>query len=98
MGRYSVYRCPKCGGDKTYKAPRLGVNSQGQQEMIDTAICKECGEVSTRHFIDDSEDYFPSFWKKYRINIIWYGLIALGLIYISYKNGQEPSFKPDFSD
>ena len=77
MGTYSFYRCPKCGGDKTYKAPRLGVNSQGQQEMIDTAICKECGEVSKRHFVDDGEEgKFDSFWKKYRIQWIWYGFIA----------------------
>ena len=85
MGNYSFYRCPKCNGDETYTAPRLSVNSQGQQEMKDTKICKACGEISK--FYSFSDDADESFWKKYRINIIWYGLIALGLIYISYKNG-----------
>jgi hypothetical protein len=94
MGKNSFYRCPKCDGSETYTAPRLAVNSQGQQEMKDTKICKACGEVSKFHYVSD--DAGKSFWQKYRINFIWYGLIALGLLYIDYKNGQQtkPTFLP----
>lgn len=80
------YKCPKCGGLETYRAPRLGIDSRGEQAMVDTVLCKACGEVSKLCGMSDSEyeDSQKSFWQKYRINIIWWGFLVLA--YLIYTN------------
>ena len=86
------YKCPKCGGSETYRAPRLGINSRGEQAMVDTKLCKACGEVSELFGMSDSEyeDSQKSFWQKYWWYPLWYGfLIFVGFQIYNWAQGLQ---------
>ena len=50
------YQCPKCGGGDYYFAKRQLLKGKGvfiRAKMVDTPLCKDCGEVANRIYSDE---------------------------------------------
>lgn len=74
------YQCPKCGGGEYYFAKRQLLKGKGvfiRAKLVDTPLCKNCGEVANRIYSDDER---MSQTVNLAANAKFFGFLLLGTL------------------